>query len=170
MEDSAIRQRLAAAGYSGTGKLIEDDPQILKDGYSYSVKYRLDEAILIPGPSAMPIRSPIGASVGISNFLGELDRPDRTRNFQCVGGTSKESITIHLPRGVDVMAIPKDAQIEGKSAIYKASYRQHGDTVTIVREIHDHTRGNVCTPDYAKEFKTFSAKVRRNLDQEILYR
>jgi hypothetical protein len=170
MEDSEIRQSLAAAGYSGTGKLTEDDPKILKDGYSYSVKYQLDEAIHVPGPSAMPIRSPIGASAGISNFLGELSQPDRTRNFQCVGGTSTESITIHLPKGVEVMAIPKDARIEGKSAIYKASYRQQGDTVTIVREMDDHTRGNVCTPEYAKEFKTFSAKVRRNLDQEILYR
>ncbi len=83
---------------------------------------------------------------------------------------SKENYTIELPKGVEVMAMPKDIQIDGKSATYKASYRQDGNKITINRELDDHTHGNVCTPAYAKEFKTFAAAVRRNLRAEVLYR
>lgn len=170
MTDAVIRQSIAATGYSGTGKLTQDDPKVLKDSFSYGVKFKLDEVLRLPGPGAMPIHSPTSGGGRIGNFLGELSQADRTRNFQCIGGNAKENITIHLPKGVEVMAMPKDARIEGKSATYQATYRQQGDTLTIMREMDDRTRGNVCTPDYAKEFKTFAAKVRRNLDEQILYR
>jgi hypothetical protein len=68
------------------------------------------------------------------------------------------------------MAMPKDVQIEGKSATYKANYRKQGNTLIITRELEDHTSGNVCTPAYAKEFKIFASAVRRNLRAEVLYR
>ena len=170
MEETAIRQGLAREGYTGTGTMTKNDPNIPADRYSYKVKYRLDDAINLPGPGAMPIHSPIGGAGTIANFLDEVNRPDRTVNFQCLGGYSRENYTIHLPKGLEVIAMPKDVQIDGKSATYQAHYRQQGDTLTITRELEDHTSGNVCTPAYAKEFKTFAAAVRRNLRAQVLYR
>ncbi len=170
MEDSVIRQGLARGGYSGTGTLTKDDPKNLNASYRYSVKYRLDDALNLPGPGAMPVRSPLGGTGTVASFLDEVNQPDRTINFQCLGGYSKESYLIRLPKGVEVMAMPKDVQIQGKSATYKATYRQHRDTLVVTRELDDHTRGNVCTPAYAKEFKTFAAAVRRNLRGQVLYR
>jgi transglutaminase-like putative cysteine protease len=170
MEDIRIRQSLARAGYSGTGTLTKDDPKVLSESYSYSIKYHLDDAMNLPGPGAMRIVSPSGGAGGVENFLGETNQPDRTTNFQCLGGQSEEDYTIRLPKGVEVMAMPKDVRIDGKSATYRASYRQQGTTLIITRELNDHTIGNVCTPAYAKEFKTFAAAVRRNLRAEVLYR
>lgn len=170
MEDLRVREGLAEAGYAGTGTLIQDDPKILKEPFTYSVKYRLDEMINLPGPGAMPINPPVGASGTIERFLGEVNEPDRTVNSQCFGGYSKENYTIRLPKGVEVMALPKDVVIDGKSATYKAQYRQQGNTVLVTRELDDHTRGNVCTPAYAKEYKTFAAAVRHNLRAQVLYR
>jgi transglutaminase-like putative cysteine protease len=170
MEDIRIRQGLARAGYSGTGTLTKDDPSVLSQSYSYSIKYHLDDAMNLPGPGALRIVSPFGGAGGIDNFLGETSQPDRTTNFQCLGGQSEEDYTIRLPKGVEVMAMPKDVKIDGKSATYQASYRQQGDRLIITRELDDHTSGNVCTPAYAKEFKSFAAAVRRNLRAEVLYR
>jgi hypothetical protein len=170
MEETAIRQGLAREGYIGAGTMAKDDPRVLSDSYGYRVKYRLEDAINRPGPGAMPIRSPIGGSGTIERFLDGLNLPDRTVNFQCLGGYSRENYTIQLPKGVEVMAMPKDVRIDGKSATYKASYRREGDKLTISRELDDHTSGNVCTPAYAKEFKTFATAVRHNLKAEVLYR
>jgi len=170
MEDAAIRRSLADAGYSGSGALLQDDPKVLKEPFSYSVKYRLDEMINLPGPGAMPIAPPIGASGDIASFLGEAIQPDRTVNSQCLGGFSRENYTIRLPQGVKVMALPEDVEINGKSAVYKAHYRQQGNTILVTRELDDHTRGNVCTPAYSKEFKTFALAVRHNLRAQVLYR
>jgi hypothetical protein len=170
MEDAAIRRSLADAGYSGTGTLIQDDPKVLKEPFTYSVNYHLDEMLNLPGPGAMPIDPPIGASGDIASFLGEAIQPDRTVNSQCLGGFSRENYTIRLPKGVEVMALPKDVEIDGKSAVYKARYRQQGNTIIVTRELDDHTRGNVCTPAYAKEFKSFALAVRHNLRAQVLYR
>ncbi len=170
LEDSRIRESLARAGYSGTGTLTKDDPTVVSETYKYSVKYHLEDALNLPGPGAMPIISPFGWAGGIENFLGEVNQPDRKNNFQCLGGQSEQDYTIHLPRGAEVMALPKDVEIKGASATYKANYRQQGNTVLITRELDDHTRGNVCTPAYAKEYKTFAGAVRRNLRAQVLYR
>jgi transglutaminase-like putative cysteine protease len=170
MEDTVIRESLSRGGFSGTGIMTKDDPRILSGHYTYSVKYRLDDAMNLPGPGALAVKSPLGGVGTIANFLDESNQPDRTQNFQCLGGYSREAYTIHLPKGTEVMAMPKDVQIAGKSATYKASYRQEGDTLLVSRELDDHTGGNVCTPAYAKEFKTFVAAVRRNLRAEVLYR
>lgn len=170
MEETAIRQGLAREGYIGAGTITKDDPKIMADSYVYQVKYRLEDAINLPGPGAMPIRSPIGGSGTIERFLDGINLPDRTVNFQCLGGYSRENYTINLPKGVEVMAMPKDVQINGKSATYKATYRQAGGKLLISRELDDHTSGNVCTPAYAKEFKTFATAVRHNLKAEVLYR
>jgi transglutaminase-like putative cysteine protease len=170
MEDTMIRQSLARGGYSGTGTLTKGDPWILSDSYTYSAKYRLDDALNLPGPGAMPVRPPFGGIGTIANFLDDTNQPDRTVNFQCLGGYSKEDYVIHLPKGVDIMAMPKDVQVDCRYATYKASYRQQGNAVIVTRELDDHTSGNVCTPAYAKEFKTFAAAVRRNLRGQVLYR
>lgn len=170
MEDVTVREGLADAGYSGSGTLTQDDPKVLKEPFTYGVKFQLDEVINLPGPGAMPIRPPIGAVGAIEKFLGEVNQPDRTVNSQCYGGYSKENYTIRLPKGVEVMAMPKDVVIEGQSATYKAHYQQQGNTVLVTRELDDHTRGNVCTPAYAKEYKTFAAAVRHNLRAQVLYR
>jgi hypothetical protein len=170
MEDTMIREGLARGGYSGIGTLTKADPRILSDRYTYIIKYRLDDALNLPGPGAMPVRPPVGGTGTIANFLDESNQPDRTVNFQCLGGYSKEDYTIHLPKSVEVMAMPKDVQVDGKYATYKASYRQQGNTLIVTRELDDHTSGNVCTPAYAKEFKTFAVAVRRNLRGQVLYR
>lgn len=170
MEETRIRQSLARQGYSGTGIIAKGDPKLPSADYVYSVKFNLEDALNLPGPGAMPIHAPVGEGGSVASFLGGVNDPDRTVNFQCEGGYSREDYTIHLPKGVEVMALPKDVRIEGKSATYTASYRQQGDVIFATRELDDHTAGNVCTPAYAKEFKTFASAVRRNLRAEVLYR
>jgi transglutaminase-like putative cysteine protease len=169
-EDLAIRESIARAGYSGSGTLIKNDPEVLSDSYQYSIKFQLTDMMNLPGPGALPISSLFGGAGAIETFLGEVNEPDRSLNFQCFGAHSEQNYTIHLPQGVEVMALPNDVKIEGKSATYEASYRQQGSTVIVNRELDDHTNGNVCTPAYAKEYKVFSAAVRRNLRAQILYR
>jgi transglutaminase-like putative cysteine protease len=169
-EDLAIRQSIARAGYSGSGTLLKNDPQVLSDSYQYSIKYQLTDMMNLPGPGALPINSLFGGVGAIEAFLGEVNEADRTLNFQCSGAHSEQDYTIRLPKGVEVMALPKDVKIEGKSATYQASYRQQGNTIIVNRTLDDHTNGNVCTPAYAKEYKVFAAAVRRNLRAQILYR
>jgi len=170
MEDVAIRRALAYSGFMGTGTILKADPKELTESYSYGSKYRLDDAMNLPGPGAMFIRSPFASSGSISSFLHAANEPERTVNFACIGGYSKEEFTIHLPKGVEVQTMPRNVELNGKTATYKAAYKLKGSTVTVVRELEDRTPGNVCAPEYQAEFKSFAVAVLRDLRAQLLYR
>ena len=168
MEDVMVRRALAANGYTGTGTLFKNDPKVRTDTYSYGGKYHLTDAMNLPGPGATYIRSPFAGT--IARHVAKANEPDRTVNFQCVGGRSKEEYTIHFPKGIEVLAAPKDVQLKDKSRTYQASYQVKGNTLTAVREIEDHNPANVCTPKDAAEFKKFAAPIQRDLRAQLVYR
>ena len=168
MEDVMMRRALAANGYTGTGTLFKNDPKVSTDTYSYGGKYHLTDAMNLPGPGATSIRSPFSGV--IAKHMARANEPDRTVNFQCVGGNSKEEYTIHLPNGIEVLAAPKDVQLKDKNRTYQASYQVKGNTLTAVREFDDRNPANVCTPKDAAEFKTFAAPIQRDLRAQLVYR
>jgi hypothetical protein len=168
MEDTMIRQRLLRSGHIGTGKLIKDDPNKQSDTYSYTMMYKLDDAMNLPGPGAMYVHSPVGSY--LSSFLTGINEPDRTVNFQCYGAYAKEEYTINLPKSIELLAIPKDVRLSGKISSYTATYHRENTTLRIVRELEDRTPGNVCTPRDAAEFKPFAVSVMKDLRAQILYR
>jgi hypothetical protein len=166
MEESVVRRDLAANGFTGTGTLIKGDLKDLTDSYRYSSKYKISDAMNLPGPGAMYIRSPLerGSVAGVDG-----DEPDRTVDFSCGGDYSKQEFTIHLPKDVKVHAMPKNVDLKGKYQTYKATYQLKGNTITAVREIEDRTSGPVCAPAVAAEYKKFATGVRKDLRAQLLY-
>jgi transglutaminase-like putative cysteine protease len=169
MEDSWLRRALAANGFTGTGTIDKGDLKDRTDTYSYGAKYKISDAINLPGPGAMYIRSPFDAVGNISSFLADVSDPDPTVNFMCSGGYSKSEVTITLPKDVKVLAMPRNAEIKGKYQTYKATYQQKDGTVTAVREIEDRTPGPVCAPAVAADYKKFAIAVRKELRTQLLY-
>ncbi len=170
MEDWSIRRLLTENGYTGMGTLVKDDPKRLTESYSYSIRYKVNEAMNLPGPGAMLIRSPADRMGTIASTLEGANEPDRTVNFQWYGTYAEEKYTIHLPKGLEVLATPKNVQFNGKNETYKASYQLKGGTLTVVRELEDRTPGNVCTPKDAAAFKSFAPAVLHDLHAQLLYR
>jgi Transglutaminase-like superfamily len=167
IEDSLVRRDLAANGFTGTGILIKGDPKELTDSYRYGSKYKISDAMNLPGPGAMYVRSPLeraGSVAGVG-----ADEPDRTVDFSCGGEYSKQEFTIHLPNDVKVHAMPRNVELRGKYQSYKATYQLKGNTITAVREFEDHTPGPVCAPAVAVEYRRFAIGVRKDLRAQVLY-
>ncbi len=169
MEDTWLRRALAANGFTGTGTVDKGDLKDRSDTYSYGVKYKIGDAINLPGPGAMSIRSPFDAVGNVSSFLADVSQPDPTVDFVCSGGYSKSEVTIILPKDVKVLAMPKNAEIKGKYQTYKATYQQKDGKVTAIREIEDETPGPVCAPAVAADYKKFAIAVRKELRTQLLY-
>jgi transglutaminase-like putative cysteine protease len=169
MEDAMMRRWLAVTGYTGTGTIIKDDPKNLTATYNYGAKYKLSDAMNLPGPGAMYLRSPFEGTSRISSALRESNQPDRTVNFLCMGGYSREELTIHLPEGAKVNVMPKNVELRGKYETYKATYQLKGNTMTVVRSLEDRTPGQVCAPAVAAEYKSFALSVQKNLRQQAIY-
>lgn len=169
MEDSWLRRTLESSGFAGTGTVDLGDLKGRTDTYSYGVKYKISDAINLPGPGATSIKSPFDGVGEVSSFIADVSEPDPTVNFMCSGGFSKSVVTISLPKDVKVLAMPRNAEIRGKYQTYKASYQAKDGTVTAVREIEDRTPGPVCAPAVAADYKKFAIAVRKELRTQLLY-
>ena len=169
MEDSWLRRALEANGFAGTGSVDLGDLKGRTASYSYGVKYKIADAINLPGPGATSIKSPFDGVGEVSSFIGGVSDPDPTVNFTCSGGFSKSVVTIKLPKDVKVLAMPRNAEIKGKYQTYKATYQAKDGTVTAVREIEDRTPGPVCAPAVAADYKKFAIAVRKELRTQLLY-
>jgi transglutaminase-like putative cysteine protease len=167
--EQAVRTSLAANGYTGTGTVQREDPLKPLNVYRYSATYQLTDAINLPGPGAFSIRAPVSAAGGMREFLSGANDPKRTVNFSCMGVVATERYTIHLPKDVKVLAIPRDVHLSDKYATYIARYQRNGNTVTAVRELDDTKSGNVCTPQISTEFKPFARRALKDVRAQVLY-
>ena len=169
MEDTMVRRALAAQGFTGTGTLSLGDVHDLTDSYKYGSKFKISDAMNMPGPGAMYIRSPFDGVGGVTLYLADTSEPDATVDFGCTGGYAKSVVTISMPKGVKVLAMPKDVEVKGGDETYKATYQQKDGTVTAVRVLEDHTPGPVCSPAVMTWWKQFSTGVRKDLRAQLLY-
>ena len=169
MEDSMMRRALTANGFTGTGVLVMGDLKSFTDSYKYGAKYKVSDAMNLPGPGAMYLRSPFDGAGTITAYTRSVDYPDPTLDFICTGDFARQDLTIHLPKDVKVLAIPRNVEIKGKYQTYKATYQLKGDTVTAVREVEDRTPGPVCAPAVGVEYKKFAIGVKKDLRAQLLY-
>jgi hypothetical protein len=129
---------------------------------------KISDAINLPGPGAMALKSPFDGNSIFGKFFGG-DGPEPTVAFTCTGAYAKQELTVHLPKDIKVMAIPRNSEVKGKYQTYKATYQQNGSTVTLVREIEDRTQGPVCAPAVAAEYKKFASGFKKDLRAQLLY-
>jgi transglutaminase-like putative cysteine protease len=169
MEDSMMRRVLTGNGFTGTGVMVKGDLKSFTDSFKYGAKYKISDAMNLPGPGAMYLRSPFDGAGSVSKYVLSAEYPDPTLDFVCTGDFARQDLTIHLPKDVKVLAIPKNVEIKGKYQTYKATYQLKGDTVTAVREVEDHTPGPVCAPAVGVEYKKFAIGVKKDLRGQLLY-
>jgi transglutaminase-like putative cysteine protease len=169
LEDTMVRRGLASQGFRGSGTIDRGNPRDLTDAYSYRVKYKIGDAINLPGPGAIYVLAPYGGTGVVSNFARSAIEPDRTVNFQCAAAFARDEFMIHFPRNVKVLSIPKNVELKSKYATYRATYQSKDGTVAVVREIVDRTPGPVCTPAFAAEYKPFAVGMMKDLRAQILY-
>lgn len=169
MEDEWVRHAISAQGFTGTGTLVKGDVTSRTDSYTYSSKFKVADAMNLPGPGAMYIRSPFDGVGGITQFIADTAAPDPTVDFVCTNGFAKQKITIILPKGIKVLAMPRNVVVQGKYQTYKATYQQKGGTVTAEREVEDHTPGPVCAPAVSVDYKKFTVGLKKDLRAQLLY-
>ena len=78
-------------------------------------------------------------------------------------------LAMTLPKDVDVLAIPKNVNLNSKLFSYRATYQRTGNTITAVRELEDRTPVNTCAPADAAAQKAFAPGLKRDLRAQVVY-
>ena len=166
-----LEKVLSSSKLNGKLEYVEfDDTDNKSDTYGYKVKFHIENAMNIPGPSGVFVNSVMpNHSAEITNLLNYSDAEGLPKhNFSCAGGSENIDITFNFPKSLQIIAIPKDVKIDSAPYKYEASYKREDNKVIAHREIIDNTAGDFCTPDMFGD-KNFAVKVLKDLKSQIIF-
>jgi hypothetical protein len=162
---------LQGMGYSGSGKFESDDPTALTDTLRYKARFEFKRFTQLPGAGAFAIHPLFFSGAPVGNFASEAqDDEVALTEFTCSNGTTSEEYIFTFPKKMKVLAVPDNMSYKTANVSYKAVYALKGKQLTVMRQVDDRTRGNVCAPAVAAEYRAFSKKLLPNLKAQVVYK
>lgn len=169
--DDMVKNVLQGMGYTGTGKFESDDPTALLDTLNYKATFEFKNFTQFPGAGAFTIHPLFFSNAPVARYAASgFDDSETLTEFVCSNGASLEEYTFTFPKKMKVLAVPDNMSLKTPNMLYKATYRLKGNQLTVTRQVDDRTRGNVCAPAIATEYKEFSKKVMQNLKAQVVYK
>ncbi len=167
-EELIAGRMLESQGIHGTATLQKDDPAELLDSYRISISYKLEDFIPVGSATGLAVRPVVLSYFPISGFLHNAYEPLPNKDHTCSGGASIEEYELEFPSQVKIVSVPKDIEIKSRIIDYQATYRQTANSIRIRRELRDKTATNICSPQYATEYKKIMLNIAKDLKAQIL--
>lgn len=152
------------------GEVDRGDPRGLAEPYTFGVSYRMPNAVVLPGPAALPYDISFKPFYFTSLIAGSLPSA-RSNDYVCYSMDAEESIRIKLPAGVRLLSIP-DGQTLDADGVHLTTEYERTDARTL-RETFalklDHPKAS-CTPEYYARVHTTLARMAQALRQQVIYK
>jgi transglutaminase-like putative cysteine protease len=169
--EELVRNVLQAQGYVGDGVFDKDDPTALVDTFHYKASFTFKNFTQLPGAGAFAVRPVFYSNAPVARFASDGPGESETLDaFACSNGESLEQYEFTFPKKMKVLAVPENMSLSSANLTYESTYRLKGNELTVTRRIDDHTRGNVCAPAIAAEYKAFAAKVLQDIKAQVVYK
>lgn len=157
-------------GPGSDGKFQRGNPENLSGNYEYSAHYHQALLANFSGPGALPATLSY-KPFSFSQLIGLGLPKTRSRDYACAAGVYQDTVTVTLPPGVAVMALPPGKTLSTDGVELRTDYQQlKPDTVRAKVYLKLDRAGPVCkAADYARIRPALSDMVGALLAQ-ILYR
>jgi len=168
-EKTEVKRLLDRFGETGTGAIEHSDPDDLNEPFVLTSTFVLDPIANVPGPAAMTI--PVGLASGkLRGIVTDKPQETFTGPYVCESGTVREFYTLRFAPNIRIQSIPQAMRHKDEAIDYRADYRRSGQTVTVSRELAVQFAGSVCGERDLARWKTFFAKLQRDLRSQVVYR
>jgi hypothetical protein len=168
-EEQFVKSVLSSLGQNPTGSLTRDDPTVLIDKYSYSVKFTVQELMATEGSGGLHVYPGFSSPSPVSNYAESAKRPDLSRDQRCWGGHSSEEYTYEFPKGLKILSVPKDVDAPSPLLAYRATYHLDGTVLTVKRVVDDNTPTNTCTAAQMAEFKKQARLIAKDVAAQVIF-
>ena len=167
-EAFVAKKLMEAQGVHGSASLQKDDPTALIDTYRYGITFNLEEFVTVGAPSGIAVKPVVTSLLPIDGFLHNAYEPTPLKPHSCVGAKSSEEYVLEFPDSLKIVSVPKDFEVSTPIIDYRATYRKSANTLTVRRELIDKTATNVCSPQYAADYKKIMLSIAKDLKSQIL--
>ncbi len=168
-EDKWLKQIFSSRYKIGSATMKRDDPDPLLPEYEYSLEFNRPEFILPEGVDGFVIYALAPTPMATYTFLSYPQEEIEGYEVACGNGHSIEKLTYELPEGLKILAKPDDLEINENNIYFKATYKQEGNMLKVVREINDKTPGNVCSAESINKQRQTLIKISKNIQAKVIY-
>ncbi|MBV8049061.1 MAG: DUF3857 domain-containing protein [Paludibacterium sp.] len=168
-ESDAAGKMLANRGLQGSGTLMLGDMYDLTKSFGYQSALTLPEYVDLSGPTAVVLPTGGDTVVGLASFVSWGGaQPTRRTPTMLDNGYYQETVTLQLPAGIDVLALPRATRTESPLGYYESAYRRVGHAVEVRRELVLKDNAPVLAPERYPLLNQLVHAVARDLRAQIL--
>jgi len=133
-ENDAASKLLQARGLQGSGGLNLSNVYDLAQPFSYRSEFDLPDYVDLSGPTGVVLPSGQDSVVGLAAFVSWAGSMT-TRRYPMMldNGACEENVTLKLPPGMQLLALPRAVSVDSPLGHYAANYRRVGDSVEVHR-------------------------------------
>lgn len=162
-----VQQMLQGLGQQGRGVFDPGKVDGAGDEYSMRIEGSSDHFASLPGPVGVPTTFPFWG--GLSETVAALGQePRRTQDYMCPAFDAEEETGFAFPRGVAVIALPKELHLKDANFTYHAQYLRRGATVTVRRRVSFRHDGIVCSAREHQRMQPLLERMLRDLRAQII--
>jgi transglutaminase-like putative cysteine protease len=152
------------------GTLERGDPAALVEPYVLKAHYSLPNAIVLPGPGALP-PSLAFRVVSFSLLLANDLPPQRRHAYVCSSLAVSQQIRYVFPPGFRLLSIPEPSDLNAEGVrLHVAFDRVDGHTLLFKADLRVSHPEAFCTPAYYAKARPALAKMLNALKEQVLYR
>jgi hypothetical protein len=164
-----LKQLYRRNNKTGFGRLESEDPKPMRDTFAYKLTFETEEFAQMPGPGAFTIGPLYMTEAPIHMVLFMMEEEREAEETACIGGTLIEEYVYKLPKGIKILAVPKDVSLASGLVSYRATYSFKEGTLIARREFVDKTDRNVCPVSIQREFASIARKISMDLKAQVVY-
>ena len=169
-EDNLVKNIFRNQGLIGSGTFEKDDPQALSDTYNYKASFTAEKYMKVAGAGAFIIVPPLGMGTPMVQVAQSAMEVESEAEVTCHGISMIEDFVIALPKSTRILSVPANLKISNELVSFKATYKLRGSTLLVSRVLEDRTKGNICSPKLANEYRKIMEPVLDNLKEQVLYK
>jgi hypothetical protein len=167
----AAQAELSNGGFRGTGRFEVGTPEAaLSNDYSITGRFDLrprpqwvEGESFTPPPGLWLVTRPGGMFLGLMRLVALKE----TAETPCFSGTANEELSLELPLGKRVAALPPDADLKGAHFTYSSHWSLEGNIIRVTREFSTDVDSALCSGELRREAATALASIRKDYQSQI---
>jgi hypothetical protein len=169
VEPQVAAQVLTLTGQNGSGNFHLGQARDLSRPYAYSTEFKLPALVQLPGPGALKVPAGLGSISGIAATFDAFAPEQRSLPMAYPGRRVSETITLTLPDGLTLSALPPPTLVQTAFGRYQASVQLQGRELRVQRELVLSVPGQVLRAEDYPVLRKMAQDVQRDLRRQLVY-
>jgi transglutaminase-like putative cysteine protease len=162
-----VERMLQGLGQKGSGVFDAGKLDGNGDDYGMSFSGTSENFINLPGPTGLPTNYDFWGGLGESIFSMAQEK-ERRQDFVCHTIDAEDELAFRFPKGVRVVALPRNTRVSDANFTYRADYSRKGNGVVVKRRLSFRHDGPVCTPSDYRRMQDALDRMMRDLRSQVI--